>query len=279
MEKLYYTIESHPVQVNVEGDFKFGTEGVLSNKENDIVHDQTWYQDGFTISPLFTQEEFVSVKNGLKDCVERIIKQELSIDTNGFSLETYHHFVRNTEDHFKVVRRTRDLFAKDFNFNIEELIPKFEKLLGFQLHDIDNFLGHKVHIIIRINRPGSTDYNPPHKDIYEGYDDDKYIAQFLNFWIPIAGVTNKSSLPIAPKSHLIPESQIERTFLGGKVEGNQYRVRMIKSWAGSNHLERAKVKDGDLLMFSSHLIHGLAINEEMDQTRVALEFRLFKKNQ
>lgn len=279
MEKLYYTIESHPVQVNVEGDFKFGTEGVLSNKENDIVHDQTWYQDGFTISPLFTQEEFASVKNGLKDCVERIIKQELSIDTNGFSLETYHHFVRNTEDHFKVVRRTRDLFAKDFNFNIEELIPKFEKLLGFQLHDIDNFLGHKVHIIIRINRPGSTDYNPPHKDIYEGYDDDNYIAQFLNFWIPIAGVTNKSSLPIAPKSHLIPESQIERTFLGGKVEGNQYRVRMIKSWAGSNHLERAKVKDGDLLMFSSHLIHGLAINEEMDQTRVALEFRLFKKNQ
>jgi ectoine hydroxylase-related dioxygenase (phytanoyl-CoA dioxygenase family) len=279
MEKLYYTIESHPVQVNVEGDFKFGTEGVLSNKENDIVHDQTWYQDGFTISPLFTHEEFASVKNGLKDCVERIIRQELSIDTNGFSLETYHLFVRNTEDHFKVVRRTRDLFAKDFNFNIEELIPKFEKLLGFQLHDIDNFLGHKVHIIIRINRPGSTDYNPPHKDIYEGYDDDNYIAQFLNFWIPIAGVTNKSSLPIAPKSHLIPESQIERTFLGGKVEGNQYRVRMIKSWAGSNHLERAKVKDGDLLMFSSHLIHGLAINEEMDQTRVALEFRLFKKNQ
>ncbi len=279
MEKLTYTIESHPVQVNVEGDFKFGTEGVLSNKENDIVHDQTWYQDGFAISPLFTQEEFASVKNGLKDCVERIIKQELSIDTNGFSLETYHLFVKNPEDHFKVVRRTRDLFAKDFNFNIEELIPKFEKLLGFQLYDIDNFLGHKVHIIIRINRPGSTDYNPPHKDIYEGYDDDKYIAQFLNFWIPIAGVTDKSSLPIAPKSHLIPESQIERTFLGGKVEGNQYRVRMIKSWAGSNHLERAKVKDGDLLMFSSHLIHGLAINEEIDQTRVALEFRLFKKNQ
>jgi hypothetical protein len=30
-------------------------------------------------------------------------------------------------------------------------------------------------------------------------------------------------------------------------------------------------------MFSSHMIHGLAINEEEDVTRVALEFRLFKK--
>jgi len=30
-------------------------------------------------------------------------------------------------------------------------------------------------------------------------------------------------------------------------------------------------------MFSGHLIHGLAINEETDKTRVALEFRLFKK--
>jgi ectoine hydroxylase-related dioxygenase (phytanoyl-CoA dioxygenase family) len=51
---------------------------------------------------------------------------------------------------------------------------------------------------------------------------------------------------------------------------------MIKEWGGSHTLERAVVKDGQVLFFSSHLIHGLAINEEEDLTRVALEFRLFK---
>jgi ectoine hydroxylase-related dioxygenase (phytanoyl-CoA dioxygenase family) len=134
-----------------------------------------------------------------------------------------------------------------------------------------------MHIIVRINRPHSNDYNPPHKDIYEGVDGENYIPLFINFWIPICGVTEKSSLPISPASHLIPENQILRTFDGAVVAGNKYRVRMVKEWAGKNTLERAKVTDGQVLVFSSHLIHGLAINEEQDLTRVALEFRLFKK--
>jgi ectoine hydroxylase-related dioxygenase (phytanoyl-CoA dioxygenase family) len=60
------------------------------------------------------------------------------------------------------------------------------------------------------------------------------------------------------------------------MEGNQYRVRMIKSWDGKNDLVRSKVKYGQVLIFTPHLVHGLATNEEQDKTRVALEFRLFK---
>jgi ectoine hydroxylase-related dioxygenase (phytanoyl-CoA dioxygenase family) len=75
----------------------------------------------------------------------------------------------------------------------------------------------------------------------------------------------------------INENLVQRTFEGGLIEGNKYRVRMIKSWNGDNTLVRSKVKYGQVLIFSSHLIHGLATNEEADKTRVALEFRLFKK--
>jgi ectoine hydroxylase-related dioxygenase (phytanoyl-CoA dioxygenase family) len=101
-------------------------------------------------------------------------------------------------------------------------------------------------------------------------------AIFLNFWIPIAGVTEKSNLPLAPKSHLINENLVLRTFEGGEIEGNKYRVRMIKSWNGESTLTRSKVRYGEVLIFSSHLIHGLAVNDEANKTRVALEFRLFK---
>ena len=80
-----------------------------------------------------------------------------------------------------------------------------------------------------------------------------------------------------PQSHKINESEILRTHDGGVMQGNRYRVRMIKSWAGQNTLTRSQVKYGQVLIFSSHLIHGLGINDYEDQTRIALEFRLFKK--
>ena len=106
----------------------------------------------------------------------------------------------------------------------------------------------------------------------------KKIPKIINLWIPICGVTPLSSLPIVPKSHLLPENQVFRTLEGGVVGGKKYRVRMVKEWNGNNELTRPVVNYGGVLFFSSHLIHGLAINEEKDKTRVSLEFRLCKKD-
>ena len=60
------------------------------------------------------------------------------------------------------------------------------------------------------------------------------------------------------------------------MNGNLYTVRMVKSWDGRNDLTRSAVKDGQVLIFSGHLIHGLAVNDNADLTRVASEFRLFQ---
>lgn len=262
--------------IEAEQEIKVGPNEVLSGESTDVAFHQPWYQEGFSEEDFLSEDEFASLKKGLIDSVGNIISQECGIDITGFNLENYHHFVKNDEDHFKVVSRTRDLFAGDFNFQITELQPRLEKILNFKLVDIDPTSKEKLHIIVRINRPLSTDYNPPHKDIYEGVDNASYIPQFINFWIPIAGVTSKSNLPLAPKSHLINENKVLRTFQGAKIEGNKYRVRMIQSWDGDNTLVRSTVKDGQVLIFTSHLIHGLAANDEADKTRVALEFRLFK---
>lgn len=270
VEKLF-SIENTP-------EFKFGDDQILSNQKTDVSFGQPWYRNGYSELDFLSSEEFESLKNGLIASIRNIIKQEIpSIDLSGFNLENYHNFVKTDAEHFKVVTKTRDLFSEDFNFSIEKYLPKLENLLNFNLTDIDPFVNKKLHIIVRINRPLSKDYNPPHKDIYEGVDNNGYIPQFINFWIPIAGVTEKTNLPLAPKSHKINENLVLRTFEGGLINGNKYRVRMIKSWNGDNTLVRSKVKYGQVLIFSSHLIHGLATNEETDKTRVALEFRLFKK--
>lgn len=277
-KNLIYQINGKNLQVSILDSpaFLSGNDEVLSNATNDVVYGQNWYQEGHTSAPFLETEEFKALQSGLTKVVKEIIERELEGPTDGFTLEKYHHYVQSNEDHYKIVRKTRDLFPEDFHFPIIEMIPKFEKLLGFKLLDYDTVADEKVHIIVRINRPQSNDFNPPHKDMYEAFDQHDYIPHFVNFWIPIAGVTDKSSLPIAPGSHLINEKNITRTFEGGVVEGNKYRVRMIKDWNGDNKLIRADVKDGEVLIFSSHLIHGLAKNEEEDLTRVALEFRLFK---
>ncbi len=278
MQKLEFLIEGTKYAVSIDGspEFKVGKNEFLSKENTDITFHQPWYPVGYTEQDFLNEEEFASLKQGLTLSISNMMKQELNIETEGFNLENYHEFVKSDTDHFKIVDKTRDLFADDFNFPIMTLIPRLGNILGFPLTDINNITKKKLHIIVRINRPNSKDFNPPHKDIYEGVDKDNYIPQFVNFWIPIAGVTENSSLPIAPKSHLLNENTVKRTFDGGVVEGNKYRVRMIESWNGDNALIRSTVKYGQVLIFSGHLIHGLAVNDEKDKTRVALEFRLFK---
>lgn len=274
---LQYKIDDEIVDVEVSDNQNYitGQSEVLSNEKTDVTFNQDWYSDGYTTIPFLWNDEFNNLKQGIENTISELISNE-GIDTTGFTLEKYHKYVKTNEQHFSVVSKTRDLFPEQFSFNIKELIPTFSDLLGFELSDINPKSNDRVHIIVRINRPNSNDYNPPHKDMYEAYDREGYFPQFVNFWIPIAGVTDKTSLPIVPKSHLIPEDSVLRTSEGGIVGGNKYRVRFIKEW-GDNSLIRTNVKDSEVLIFSSHLIHGLAKNSEEDTTRVALEFRLFKK--
>ena len=280
MNKIKFTIDRKESQFDITGspDFRHGEDIVVSNEKTDLCFSQPWYKLGYQAISCFSPKEFEGLKNGVSESIKKIIKDNTEINTDGFQLEKYHKFVKSDEEHFKVVGKTRNLFSEDFDFPINKLISKFSKMLDIGLTDIDPELNKKLHIIIRVNRPKSSDYNPPHKDMYEAYDGHlEFKTQFINLWIPIAGVTNKTSLPIAPSSHLIPESKILRTFDGGVLGGNKYHVRLIKEWANCTHLIRPNVKYGETLVFSSHLIHGLATNEEEDTTRVALEFRLFKK--
>jgi hypothetical protein len=280
MKKTNYQIDGKKYAISIKDSplFQLGKDEVLSREDSDITFGQPWYKNGFSEQDFLSKEEFTSLKRGLTSSIKEIIEKELLLDTVGFELENYHNFVTDDAKHFKIVSKTRDLFAKNFNYPVMELTNRLSEILGFNLTDITPKDQRKLHIIVRINRPKSNDYNPPHKDIYEGVDNESYIPQFVNFWIPIAGVTKNSSLPLAPQSHKLNEKLIYRTFDGGMMEGNKYRVRMIKSWNSENRLGRSTVQNGQVLIFSGHLIHGLAINNENNKTRVALEFRLFKEN-
>jgi len=258
--ELQYIIDEDTLKIQIPEYqiFVNGDNEVLSNSETDITHKLDWYDQGFTVEKFVSEDEFYKIKKGIENSIKKIIHTTLGTDVNGFELENYHKYVKNNDEHFKIVSQTRDLFTKDFVFDIDYLIPKLEKVLKIKLTDYDELNDYRSHIIVRINRPS-------------------YIPKFVNFWIPICGVNEESVLPICPYSHLIPENKILRTNNGSTVNDNKYRVRLIKSWGESTKLIRPKVINGEVLIFSSHLIHGLAVNNQNNTTRVALEFRLYEK--
>lgn len=274
MKQRYRVGESDiDVDLGSESEFSTGKAVHLSTKESDLTFSQEWYAKGFHVESLFNAQEFSSLKTGVENTAKSLLESS-GAHVQGFSLEKYHQFV-DEKLHFEVVSRTRDMFPQDFSFDCESVYQRLGEMLGFPLGDVGPG-GKKMHIIVRINRPFSGDFNPVHKDVYEAYDGRGEIPQFVNFWIPICGVSTASSLPVAKGSHLLSEEAIVRTSAGSTINGKSYRVNSIVSWDGSSELERPEVPYQSVLVFSPHLIHGLAINQQEDITRVSLEFRLFR---
>lgn len=61
------------------------------------------------------------------------------------------------------------------------------------------------------------------------------------------------------------------------MNGTAYSVASIKSWDRKSSLSRADLNKDDVLIFSSHLIHGLAVNKSENTTRMSFEFRLYEE--
>ena len=99
----------------------------------------------------------------------------------------------------------------------------------------------------------------------------------MNIYVPIAGSTSKSSLPLMPGSHLMPESELVRTADGSQVNGISYTVPCIVDVIGRKfELTRPNPEPGQFLLFSPYLIHGGAANRNADTTRISLEMRFWR---
>jgi hypothetical protein len=182
-------------------------------------------------------------------------------------LESYHLNVDDTR-HIEIIEKTRELRFHDLGITPRLFTVLFGEALDVCLSEILPGLG-RDHVQLRINRPGSTDYNPPHRDaslpVWE---------TALNVWIPIAGVDNLTSLPLVPGSHLVAEEECWQTKPGGAaIGGRRYRVPVIaRLRQGPLRMVRSRVTFGQALLFTPHRIHGLAVRGA--RTRMALELRL-----
>lgn len=263
-------LDNTPYAFKVKGDFFWGKEELLYNKGDSVLSKMSWEAEGYKVVNAFINDEFERLKKSLtQNIMEAIKANNISFNEETFTLEKYHEVVNTNALHNQVIDITRNLENKDFDFNIDALADRFGDILGYKLTSWVEEL-QKSHIQIRISRPNSLDINPPHRDGYLSYWED-----IINVWIPIVGCNEKASLPVLPGSHLIPENEILRTeSKGAEINGNIYYVPCIlETKTGSIKMIRPNPKQGEALIFTPFLIHGAAVNNNEDITRVSLELR------
>jgi hypothetical protein len=273
---LPYKIDGNDFSIKVSNDseFGFGEDVCLSKHFNDLTMSQAWYDQGFTVvatKPFFNIKK---VKARLTELVHQTLTKEgVKVEKDNFSLESYHKYV-SEENHQAIIKKTRRLEPKYFDFDIDSFSNAIRTYFNCNLSWTTSG-AYNPGVITRINMPQSNNFNPAHKDIYQVYDQTKKIPHMVNIWIPICGVGNGVGLPVVPRSHLINESKICRTKAGSNVNGYKYNVNCIKDWGSHNELVTISPAEDEMIFFSSFLIHGLARNLHKDLTRVSLEFRLF----
>ncbi|WP_296380983.1 phytanoyl-CoA dioxygenase family protein [Winogradskyella sp.] len=266
-------IDNQPFQFKVEGDFFWGKPELLYVNKDNVLSKMDWETEGFNVVKAFEGDEFFRLQNSIRTIIiDALIENGVDTDVSTFKLKDYHKFVTTKELHNNVINITRNLEVSDFDFDIDLLAKRFGDILGYELTSWVEEL-QKSHIQIRISRPNSLDINPPHRDGYLSYWED-----IVNVWLPIEGCNEKSSLPVLPESHLLPENEILRTeSKGAKINGNVYYVPCIlETKAGPIQMIRPNPKEGEALLFTPFLIHGAAVNQNEDVTRVSLELRFPK---
>lgn len=273
---ISYRVDDETVRVAFADDAGLapGADEVLAARFDDLVAPCGWYADGYVVAPLFSPAEMEAIRGAIADIVKEFLRAH-AVGVGGFDLESYHRFVDDAV-HAEVIAHTRRLYPKDFGVDVGVIVARLSELIGAPLSFYDPVSDQTQWIICRINRPGSGDFNPVHKDVYESYDRCGRVPQMVNCWIPACGVGGRTGLPIAPGSHLLNEADVVRTKAGSTVNGVRYSVNSVARWNGEAALKTVAPRDGEALVFSSHLIHGLGRNLNADATRISFEFRLYK---
>ncbi|MCK8480125.1 phytanoyl-CoA dioxygenase family protein [Psychroserpens algicola] len=266
-------LDGEGYQFEVEGDFFWGESKLLFKTEDNVISKMPWKDEGYAVVNAFSSEDFQRLKKSMENNIIKAIQTCIpNFDASDFQLENYHKIVTTDELHNQVINITRNLENEDFDFDIDALANRFGEILGYKLTSWVEEL-QKSHVQIRLSRPNSLDINPPHRDGYLSYWED-----IINVWIPIVGCNQNSSLPVYPRSHLIPENEILRTASkGAKINGNTYYVPCIlETKKGKIEMIRPNPKPGEALIFSPFLIHGSAVNKNENITRISLELRFPK---
>ena len=264
--------DGEQVTFTVEGDVVHGTPQVLLDADDNLIAGRPWAADGFVVAPFLAPEEFRRLAEGIRLTLRaRMAAAGLDVPAD-FALDRYHHVVTTDEAHAAVSARGPWCHpVGDLGVPVEAISQRVSEILGVRVATTPPHAEFPEHFCYRVVRPRSRDNNPPHRDVWLDR-----LRHAVNIYVPFAGSTPRSSLPLVRGSHRWQESEIERTAEGARVNGMTFTVPSVVGAAHPLVLERPNPGLNEVLVFSPYLIHGGAFNQLTDTTRVSLEMRFWR---
>lgn len=270
-----------PVEFSIDGkSYGFPAETARSRGGPEVLFDEAglfggdpkWRRDGYAVVDLLEPDEAMALAQGMarrvaRDLVE--LQPGLTLDqaASAFLQGMYHKIVASDEIHRQVVRRTANYRHSDMPVDVRAIYARLGRHVRATLSENNPKLEKEI-VTLRLSRPGSFDFNPPHRDSYLDF-----YRGTLNVWLPLLGCSENSTLPVVPGSHLWPEDQVERGVSGNLFNGLRFNVPIVFSGPAPLAFVRPKVALGQALVFTPNIVHGAAINLAPDTTRMSMELR------
>lgn len=256
--------------------FKRGKNEITFKKP--FFKDEEMIESGVIIR-RFSQEWFSNIKEAITSFIAYQLKNN-NVDTTNFTLDKYHKYVNNNI-HAKIVSSFRGGALGIGGIHLDKLGIPYKELDSFINSEVNSTsklscVCHRLLVPIklfwiRIVRPNITDNNPPHKDTHVGR-----IQKCINIYLPLAGSDHNSSLPLIPKTHIENESEYIISDSPCFINNKRYTVPAVVHRNNGLNMITPNPRQGEVMIFTPHLIHGGGANHNNDTTRVSLEMRFFE---
>jgi hypothetical protein len=267
---MEYTVHGQHFSYSSKGERTWGDDVILLEQAIDITRNTSWRNTGFTMEPLFDEGLYRLFQKNTKGLLLKLWDEAgLEVDET-FTLQDYHAKTEDQEIHRRAIDKTKLLSVDDFPIPMRILEQRISEICGTPLIAFNPFDQQRI-FHFRVVRPGTTDNNPLHRDVWlEDYDN------CINLYIPVAGSNEQTSLILIPGSHLWAESRVERTISGADIHNIRFNVPAVTGIRGDFTAIRPSPLENEVLVFSPYLIHGGAVNSSKNQTRISIEIRLWK---
>ena len=263
-------LNQQDVEYRVEGPAGPGAAEILLAADTDLTAGQPWAAAGYTVAPWLTATENQALREGLIELVRAAVRGAGFAIPADWCVTDYHRLIGNDESrHLAVVQQTATYPLAALPLPVATLEARVAALCG-QPTSVRNPAIDRAQFHLRIVRPRRSDNNPLHRDAWLDR-----LRHGINIYFPVAGSTADSSLALLPGSHWWPEDQLTRTHAGAVYNGVQYSVPGVVASAQPLHLLRPNPGPDEVLLFSPYLLHGGAVNLNVDETRFSLEMRFW----
>jgi hypothetical protein len=264
------SINAREVTYQIEGESGQADDQVLLATSIDLTSGTSWAASGYTVAEFLPAPQQQQLQAGL----EALVREALSVAgvpvAADFPIRDYHKLIGDDQQrHLAVVNLTKEYSIDRLPLPAALLEARVSELCGRQVQAYNPFDQMRL-FHLRLVRPGRSDNNPLHRDVWlPDYDD------CLNIYVPVTGSTADSSLSLVPGSHWWPENRVERTQHGAVYNGVTYTVPAVKNADELLQLIRPNPGPTEALIFSPYLLHGWALNLNPDATRLSLEMRFW----